>query len=90
MQPTGERLEITARIGKPYQTSPQGLACPIRLDGLCSLDKVYGANLLQALCLGTALLRSLLTNFIEKGGRLYYPYTDQDFDISATFSSVGK
>ena len=90
MLPTGERVDILAGIGAPYEVGPQEWACSVCLDGLHKrLGDIHGASSLQAFCLAASLLRRLLMHFVEEGGTLKCPGTGNPFDIEATFSGVG-
>ena len=73
----GERIDIVAEIGTPYLVEAlDGIdewACPVSLEPLYErLHDAHGAGSLQALCLASTLVLSLLHDFIDKGGRLVY------------------
>ena len=88
---SGERVQIVAAIGLPYQVGPEEWACPVALVGLHErLPDIHGASSLQALCLAASLLRQLLTDFVEDGGRLFHGDGAETFTISSCFSGLGS
>ena len=46
--------------------------------------RIHGGSSLQALCLALALAKTLLDDFVEKGGQLTYD-TGESFDLNAVF-----
>ncbi len=75
--PNGERIEILAKIGKPYPVEGQEdideWACPVSLEPLYKrLHEAHGGGSFQALCLASSLILNLLHGFIEKGGKLIH------------------
>ena len=91
VRPSGERFEVVAAIGLPYQIGPQEWACPVSLAGLhARLHDVHGGSSLQALCLAASLLRQLLTSFVDDGGRLLGSNGTDTFHIASCFSGVGS
>lgn len=90
IRPNGERLEVCAEIGRPYDRGDGAWACPVGLKPLYDLADIEGVDSLQALCLGASLIRKLLNHFVEDGGRiLHVDNPDHAFDVDATFSLVG-
>ena len=91
LRPSGERVQVVATIGLPYQVGPEEWACPVSLAGLHErLHEAHGGSSLQALCLAASLLRQLLTSFVEDGGQLLYSDGEEAFSISSCFSGVGS
>jgi hypothetical protein len=91
VRPTGERLNVVAAVGRPFQVGPEEWACPASLTGLYDhLHDAHGGSSLQALCLAASLLRQLLTNFVQDGGRLLHPGTDEEFNLQSCFSGIGS
>jgi hypothetical protein len=87
---SGQRVEVTARVGRPYPVGRDEWACPVSLAGLRErLHDVHGASSLQALCLAVSLVRQLLTYFVQDGGQLRHHDSDHAFEIAATFSRIG-
>ena len=83
---SGERVEVRAGIGRPYPAGADEWACPVSLAGLRDgLHDVHGGSSLQSMCLALSLLRTLLTSFVEDGGRLYHRDGRSPFDIAACF-----
>jgi hypothetical protein len=82
----GERVEVRAGIGRPYPAGSDEWACPVSLAGLHDgLHDVHGESSLQSMCLALRLLRTLLTSFVEDGGRLYHRDGRRPFDIVTCF-----
>jgi hypothetical protein len=91
LRPSGERVQIIATIGFPYQVGPEEWACPVSLSGLHDrLHDIHGGSSLQALCLAASLLRQLLTGFLEGGGRLLHADGKEAFSVPSCFSGVGS
>jgi hypothetical protein len=87
---SGERFEVIAAIGQPYQVGPEEWACPVSLSGLHGrLADIHGGSSLQAFCLAASLLRQLLTSFVHDGGRLLFD-DGTAFDIASCFSGIGS
>ena len=91
LRSSGERVRVTASLGSPYEVHPGEWACPVSLSGLYpQLPDVHGGSSLQALCLAASLLRQLLTNFVEGGGRLLHEDGAEPFSIASCFARVGS
>lgn len=87
----GERYQVMVEIGRPYRAPEGEWACPVAMRGLHnSLPDVRGEDSLQALCLAASLVRMLLTGFVEDGGKIFFPNSDSEYDLNATFSDVGR
>jgi hypothetical protein len=87
----GERQEVAVEIGRPYKAPEGEWACPVKIRGMYDrLPDVRGEDSLQALCLAASLVRSLLTSFVEAGGRLVTPNTDSAYELKATFGEIGN
>jgi hypothetical protein len=70
---TGERFDITVRIGQPYKVNDVSWACPVAVDGLDrQLADMHGIDSWQALLLAISLVRDRLGHFLETGGKLYW------------------
>jgi len=90
IRPNGDRVLVTAEIGRPYDTGAGDWACPVSLRGLYDrLADIYGVDSLQALCLAASLVRKLLTSFVDDGGRVLHPEDESEVDFNATFSGIG-
>jgi hypothetical protein len=95
----GEAFEVCVEIGVPYpwQGSDDEWACPVKINPLYpSLRDVHGGSSLQALCLALRLTKSLLDDFVEKGGKLIYGSVadggvsepSSNVDLNATFGTT--
>jgi len=79
LKPSGERVRFTASFGPIYQ-SGRDYRCPVRFAGWGdSPPDIWGQDSLQAFLLAVALVHSILQSFIERGGRVLYLDSDQDF-----------
>jgi Domain of unknown function (DUF6968) len=87
---TGEELQAEASVGLPYRSATGEWRCPVRLDDLHeTLPDIAGEDSLQALCLAASLLRSLLEDVIEKGGRVLCA-DRSEYPIAAIFAAVSR
>jgi hypothetical protein len=95
----GESFEICVEIGVPYpwHGGDDEWACPVKINPLHpNLRDVHGSSSLQALCLALRLTKSLLDDFVEKGGKLIYVSVIDDgisklssnVDLNATFGTT--
>jgi len=84
----GDPFGIQVGIGRPVACSDQEWKCAVIVTGLHDrlLDQ-HGIDSWQALMLAQRLARQLLEYFLEDGGRLWYPESeDTPVDLSAMFS----
>lgn len=82
-------FEIRLLIGRPYRTESENesWACPIATVGLPHpLPDMVGVDSWQALMLGRSILRSVLSSFIDDGGRLYWEKDGDEQNIEDIFS----
>ncbi|MBN4059224.1 hypothetical protein JYT22_01070 [Endomicrobium sp. AH-315-J14] len=86
VQPDGTRVPGAIRIGKPQLVDGTAARCAVAIPGLHeSLPGTAGEGTLQALMLAGSLCHDLLTGFVERGGRILYADSDEDFALDATF-----
>jgi hypothetical protein len=79
---------VVIRIGRPYQVSDAGWACPVLIEGLNSrLPDIHGIDSFQALMLALKLGRSLLEVFVEEGGKLSWPGSGKGTSVDSLFHS---
>ncbi len=87
----GHERSVTAGVGQPYRAATGEWRCPVELAGLYDgFPDMAGESGLQALCMAASLLRTLLEDVVEKGGRLLYAADGSPYDLDATFGRVGK
>ncbi|MDH5178050.1 MAG: hypothetical protein OEZ39_16220 [Gammaproteobacteria bacterium] len=69
----GRQIDIVVGIGAPYEDkNMESWACPVKIEGLHrSLADQHGIDAWQAIRLSQKLVVGLLSDFIEKGGKLY-------------------
>ena len=84
---SGERFTITLAIGFPYEVTPEQWACSVALHGLHSqIGDVHGIDAWQVIRLAYGFIAQLLGYFVEEGGRLYWPETEEPLEFSELFS----
>jgi hypothetical protein len=82
----GRTTKVCLCIGAPYQISQDEWACAVRLSGLHeNLRDIHAADSWQALQLAAQFLRKLLEYFVEEGGRLYWPSSDEKISLQELF-----
>jgi len=75
----GDRFACIVQIGIPQQAATGEWACSVVMLGLEKrLPDVRGEDSLQAVCLALTLVRRLLTHFVEDGGRILIPGTNDE------------
>jgi len=85
VRPSGEKLSITVRIGRPYisGTEPETWSCPVSVEPLYpKLADIAGLDSLQSFVLACRLALSLLEGFKESGGQLLHD-DGTDFPLEA-------
>ncbi len=76
-----ERIRFTAQFGPIYHFE-QSYRCPIRFVGWGESQRdIFGEDSLQAFLLAVTLVNSELQRFIDRGGRVLYPDTNDDFPL---------
>jgi hypothetical protein len=79
---------IRIAIGLPYETEQGNWRCPLALDGLHSpLKGAVGIDAFQALMLTQQLARTLLSAFVERGGRFLYGPSGEEVSVQSLFDS---
>ena len=81
-------FEIRIMIGKPYRTESENesWACPVAAVGLRGrLPDMVGVDSWQALMLARSILRTVLTIFLDDGGRLYWEKDGKEQTIEDIF-----
>ncbi|WP_417764947.1 DUF6968 family protein [Shewanella chilikensis] len=73
VKPSGEKINIVVAVGVPYKDEKyESWACPVKVEGLHkNLAAQHGIDSWQALREAQKLVASILTHFIEDGGKLY-------------------
>jgi hypothetical protein len=88
VHPDKGELPVHIDIGMPYKCGPNEWACPVALDGLYdNLRDQHGADSFQSLMLAQNLARTLLNDFVEKGGRLLDAPGGASVNVELLFSS---
>ncbi len=80
--PTGTRTTLIIELG-PIYTREEAFRCPVSLRGFHeTLPDIAGADSLQALLLAVDMVHSVLEAFVRRGGKIYYPGTDNVYDLN--------
>ena len=84
IRPNGEKIHIVVAVGIPYQNNEyDSWACPVKIEGLHEkLADQHGIDSWQALRLAQKLIESMLSHFIEKGGKLYIFGEDKEVTLN--------
>jgi hypothetical protein len=81
-------FEIRVCIGLPHQTESGDWRCPLFLQGLHSpLKGPVGVDAFQSLMLAHNLARTLLTAFVERGGKLLDGPDGREVSVQGLFDS---
>lgn len=73
ISPAGERKSLRIAVGTPYRVNDVSWACSATIEGLHNkLGEGVGVDSWQALVSAIGLVRQLLWNFLEDGGRLFW------------------
>lgn len=91
IKPNGERIDISLKIGCPYQTKTEPVEqwrCPVSLTPIDStLPDMFGADSVHAMCMALSIAFGRLRDFVEAGGRLQH---DDGTDFSLDSYSFGR
>ena len=93
VSPGGDERPFTVGVGRPRRDSSGCWFCPTRWHDFDKAKPIYGEDSLQALCLGLALIRARLQDFLGKGGRLLAAEDRHEFsreEFEAYFSKIGS
>lgn len=81
IKPSGERAQVVLLIGQPYEVTPQEWAIPVSMNGLHErLWNLHGIDSWQVVQLGFEFIVQMLEYFVQDGGQLYWPETDERFE----------
>ena len=72
IEANGREFEVTIAIGTPYEVAEGEWACPASMDGLHRLRDIRGVDSWQAMQLAYQLIATMLSYFVEDGGRLVW------------------
>jgi hypothetical protein len=85
VSPTGDEFALTIQIGRPTRITDEPESdwrCPVTIPFDSRPRDIYGVDSWQALCLALSLVHSVLTRFIQGGGKLYHPGTTDEFTLN--------
>jgi hypothetical protein len=81
-------FDIRVCIGLPHQIESGDWRCPLALEGLHSpLKGPVGVDAFQSLMLAQNLARTLLTAFVERGGKLLDGPGGREVSVQGLFDS---
>ncbi len=81
VKPNGERLTVVLAIGHPYEVTPEQWAIPVSMSGLHSrLGDIHGIDAWQVIQLAYEFVVQLIGHFVEEGGKLYWPETEEPIE----------
>ena len=83
LMPSGERVPFRVEFG-PIRQEGQGFRCKVRYHGGFEEPPpdIGGYDSLHALLLAVGLVHAMLTSFVKRGGRVVWPGTLKDYDLS--------
>jgi hypothetical protein len=85
----GHRFNVIIRIGKPYLITDLDWACPVEAEGLYkTLADQHGVDSIQALLLSIKLLKQLLRNIMENGGKILVFEDEMELNIQDLFEGI--
>jgi hypothetical protein len=81
--PSGKRVTFRVEFG-PVRAEGRDFSCRVRFHGWGdSPPDIRGYDSLQALLLAAGLVRAILVDFTQHGGRVLWPGTSADYDLNA-------
>lgn len=84
---SGERVAFRVEFG-PILPDERDFCCQVRFRGWGeSPPAIRGRDSLEALLLAVGLVHSMLDDFVRRRGRLFWPGTDNDYDLAQFVSS---
>jgi hypothetical protein len=85
----GQRMNITLRIGFPYEVTPDEWACPIAMEGFQDrFPDIHGIDAWQAVQLVQNLQAQLLGYFVQDGGKLFCHEPPEPIELDDLFPKV--
>lgn len=83
IHPDATRTVVKIFLGQPYQPSEsKSYRCPVRIEGLDyfhAFPDIGGWDALQSVELAISFANSILLDYTARGGRLYYPDTEEAY-----------
>ena len=84
---SGRQFNVRLELGTPYRCAENDWACAVALDGLFEyLWDQHGVDAFQALIAAQAYARTLLTDFVERGGKLLNAVDGAPLDVDVLFT----
>lgn len=81
LSPDGKRVRLKVRFGPIYQADGS-FRCPVHFEGWGDRPPdIFGADSLQAFLLAVTCMNSILRSFIDRGGRVLFPDTNDDMPL---------
>src|SRR5262245_57546555 len=81
---SGERVPFRVEFG-PIRQQGQGFRCRVEYHGGFedSPPDIGGGDSLQALLLAVDIVHAMLCSFVKRGGRVVWPGTLEDYDLTS-------
>jgi hypothetical protein len=87
LPPDQKAIRLTVYFGPIYELD-NSFRCPVRFEGWGDQPRdIFGADSLQAFLLAVTYVNAALTSFINRGGRVLFPDTDQDMPLEIISSA---
>lgn len=81
LKPSGERVTFRVEFG-PSRGDGHNFHCRVRFPGwVDSPPDIWGYDSLLAFVLAVSVVHSILDNFVQRGGRVFWPGGDTDYDL---------
>ena len=91
ISPSGEKISITVKVGRPYVDGAGIWRCPVTVEPLYSrLSDIAGSDSFQAVLLACSLAIDLLQDFKDKGGSLTHPDGEEFRLDTYGFGGLGR
>lgn len=88
-KPDGGRLSGQMYIGRPVKIEGHPWRCPVGVTGLFGeLPDIAGADPLHSMWLAMQLLKRLLTDFVQNGGKVSFMGSELEFDPAKYFVNI--
>lgn len=92
VQPDGTEQRFLVGVGAPVREPTGEWACPTLIPDFEVARPIRGEHSLQALCMGLSFIRRRLEDYLEQGGRLFWPEGGDEVsrsEVASIFSPVG-
>jgi hypothetical protein len=89
VKPDGQKMNVTLRIGFPYEVSTGEWACPLAMEGLQErVPDIHGIDAWQTVQLVQNLQAQLLGYFVQDGGTLLCDEPPNPIELHELFPKI--